>query len=195
MGVERESTKISYLRLKVEQTYGKKPIVHSDFIKLGVNIERKLRQHISETTLERVWGYSVRGYATVSLHTLNMLSRYAGYDSWTHFCESLKEEGFKDSDMFDEDFVRSEDLLPGDCIELQWLPDRRCIIRYLGENRFEAIESENATIQSGDTFKCQMFALHQPAVMDHFIAAADPDASPKRYVAGVKHGISSLKIL
>ena len=36
-----------------------------------------LREHISPTTLERVWGYSTRHYDTVSRCTLDVLARYA----------------------------------------------------------------------------------------------------------------------
>lgn len=195
MGVNRESSKIALIRLKVEETFGKAPKVHNDFVELAEEIKNNLKRHISETTLERVWGYSGRGYDTVSLHTLDMLSLYAGKDSWAHFCHTLQDEGLKDSDLFEGDYISSCDLKPGERLQIGWLPDRLCTIEFKGNNQFVALECQNATMQSGDSFLCNEFIINQPAVMDKFVSASDPSKSPKRYVAGIKHGLSILKKL
>ena len=195
MGIDSFSPQIAMLRKKIESSWGKTPRVHADFSKLAENIQSSLRKYISETTLERIWGYSKRGYKTVSLHTLDLLSEYVGAGNWVNFCRSLGEEGIKDSDMFDDIAIFSDELNVGDRIELKWLPNRECIVRYLGNNRFVAEACENSTIQPGDTFSCIEFRLNQPAVMDHFIATDDDSKIPKRYVAGLNNGISHLKKL
>ena len=195
MGIDSFSPQIAMLRKKTEATWGKVPIVHNDFLELAESIKSSLRKHISETTLERVWGYSIRGYKTVSIHTLNLLSEYTGAGSWENFCSSLREEGISDSDMFEDNYICSDELNIGDRIQLRWLPDRECIVEYLGNNKFIAVESENSTIKPGDTFSCIEFRLNRPAVMDRFIASNQDSSNPKRYVAGLKHGISYLKKL
>lgn len=131
----------------------------------------------------------------MSLHTLNLISRYIGKKDWQHFCDSLAESGLIDSDMFEGEAIRSVDLKIGDKLQLGWLPDRLCVVEYLGNNRFRALECENSTIQPGDTFSCIEFRLNLPAIMEHFIAAGNDSLTPKRYVAGLKHGISYLKKL
>ena len=78
MGIDSSSPKLAALRLTVEKEFGKIPKVHNDFIELADSIKNKLHQHISETTLERVWNYSNRGYDSVSLHTLKLLCLYIG---------------------------------------------------------------------------------------------------------------------
>lgn len=195
MGIERQSPKISLLKLKVETIFDRSLKVHNDFVVLASEIEAKLKQHISETTLERVWGYSMRGYDSVSLHTLNLLCRYAGFESWTKFCESIQEEGIKDSDLFEGEGILSSSLSPGDMLKIGWLPDRECIIKYCGDYRFIAVECKNATMKKGDTFSCIEFRKNQPAVMDNFISVTDPTKTPRRYIAGVKHGLNLLSLL
>ena len=195
MGIESSSPKLAALRVAVEKFFGKIPKVHNDFILLADSIEITLHQHISETTLERIWNYSNRGYATVSLHTLNIISRYIGKKDWQHFCDSLAESGLIDSDMFEGDTIKSEDLKTGDKLQIGWLPDRLCVVEYLGNHRFIAIECENSTIQPGDTFHCLEFILHQPLNMDYFQKKGEKGNSSLRYVAGKMNGITTLRKL
>lgn len=195
MGIDSFSPQIGMLRLRIEAFRGKTPKVHNDFTELADAIRSSLRKHISETTLERVWGYSKRGYKTVSLHTLDLLCEYAGEGSWKDFCSSLNDAGIKDSDMFEGDSIYSDELEEGERLLLRWLPNRQCIIRYLGDNRFIAEDCENSTIQPGDTFSCIGFRVNRPAVMEQFVASGDESGTPKQYIAGLKHGISFLKKL
>ena len=195
MGIDSFSPQIGMLRIRIEDSWGKTPRVHNDFMQLAEAIKNSLRKHISETTLERVWGYSKRGYRTVSIHTLDLLCEYAGTGSWEEFCRSLSEAGIKDSDMFEGDSIYSDELAEGDRLLLRWLPNRECIIRHLGNGRFVAEECVNTTMQPGDTFNCIGFRLNQPAVMEKFIAVNDESPTPKQYVAGLNHGLSALKKL
>ena len=195
MGIEKTSPKIAALRMEVEKEYGKTPKVHNDFVELAEAIKSKLHQHISETTLERVWNYSTRGYETVSLHIINLLCRYAGKKDWQEFCNSLVEYGLIDSDMFDEESISSAELIPGDLLQIGWLPDRLCVIEYLGNNRFMAIICENSTMKPGDSFCCLEFMKNQPAIMDNFIKSGKESDSNLRYVAGKVNGITTLKKL
>lgn len=195
MGVESVSPKIAALKMAVEKEFGKIPRVHNDFVELAEAIKSKLRQHISETTLERVWNYSKRGYETVSLHTLNLLCLYSGKTDWQKHCESLGESGIIDSDMFEGDSIKSEDLQPGTTLKIGWLPDRLCIIEYLGHNRFMALDCENSTMQPGDTFSCLEFRLNHPVMMAEYVQSGCNDKKPKLYIAGKLHGLKTLKIL
>ena len=195
MGIESTSPKIAALRLEVEKEFLKIPKVHNDFVELGDSIESKLKQHISETTLERVWNYSNRGYNTVTLHTLNILCRYIGKKDWQDFCDSLSESGLIDSDMFEGMAIKSEELKIGDRLQIGWLPDRICVIEYLGDNSFVALECENSTMQPGDMFHCLEFILHQPLNMDCFQKKGEKSNSSLRYVAGKMNGITTLRKL
>lgn len=195
MGIESTSPKIALLRLEVEKEFLKIPNVHNDFVELVDSIASKLKEHISETTLERVWSYSNRGYNTVSLHTLNLLCRYIGKRNWQDFCDSLSELGIIDSEMFEGVTIKSNELKIGDRLQIGWLPDRSCVIEYLGENRFIALECENSTMQPGDTFSCLEFMLNHPAFLQNFNQADENSLKSKRYVAGKVNGLTTIKKL
>ena len=194
MAVESSLPQIASLRKKIENVLGRPLMTHNDFVELASLIRETTRRHISETTLERVWNYSTRGYETISLYTLNVLSEYAGFPNWQKFCEELKRESLSDSDMFDGPIICSKDLDTDTKIKIGWLPDRVCIIKYLGNNRFMAVECNNSTMKEGDTFSCLEFRINNPVTMTDF-HSADGKIKGGTYVAGIREGISLLKIL
>ena len=194
MAVESSLPQIAALRKKVEGIFGKSLITHNDFVELASLIRETNHKHISETTLERIWNYSTRGYDNISHYTLNLLSEYAGYSDWQNFCEELKKESASDSDMFDDPVLFSKDLKPGNRIKLGWMPDRVCIVKYLGDNRFLAEECQNSTMKEGDRFSCLEFRINHPAVMTDF-ESADGEMKGRTYMAGIKEGLTLLKKL
>ena len=194
MAVESSLPQIAALRKKIENIFGRPIITHNDFVELTSLIRETTRKHISETTLERIWNYSTRGYNNISHYTLNLLSLYAGYSDWQKFCDVLKKEKSSDSDMFEDPVLFSKDLKEGDRIKLGWMPDRICLIKYLGDNKFIAEECHNATLNEGDRFSCLEFRIKHPVVMTDF-QSADGSVNGKTYVAGIKDGITSLKKL
>lgn len=190
MGIKRNIPQIRALRQCVERRFGKKLAVHADFQALTAAIEAALRLHISETTLERVWGYSTRGYDTVSLHTLNVLAAYAEGCGWEDFCKLLQEGTNCESEYFNSEHIDSSELKEGDRLQIGWLPNRICEIRYLGENRFLAERCENSKLQAGDTFSCLQFTLGHPLTMTDL--CRNNSLIGPTYVVGQKNGLTTL---
>lgn len=191
MAVKSIIPQIATLRHRVEERFGKPLSVHSDFLALVAVIEMEQRQHISETTLERVWGYSTRGYSTISLRTLDVLSMYGAGCLWAKFCESLEQHC--DSLLFNVECIISADLAIGSRIRIGWLPDRICEVRYLGNSNFVAEHCENSKMREGDTFSCLQFSLGKEAVLTNF---NQPGSSLNQtYVIGQKHGLTLLSNL
>ena len=190
MVIKRNIPQISALRQHVERRFGKKLAVHADFQALTAAIEAALRLHISETTLERVWGYSTRGYDTVSLHTLDVLAAYAEGCCWEDFCKALQEGTNCESDYFNTEHIDSRELTEGDRLRIGWLPNRICEIRYLGENRFQAERCENSKLQAGDTFACLQFTLGHPLTMTDLYR--NNSLIGPTYVVGQKNGLTTL---
>ena len=188
MAIKSNIPQIVALRKSVEERFGKPLMVHADFLLLVAAIEKEQRQHISESTLERVWGYSTRGYDTVSLHTLDLLSAYAAGESWDKFCKRI--DGECDSAMFSTENITTDKLSVGDCLRIGWLPNRVCQIRYLGNNRFVAEHCENSKMREGDTFSCLQFSLGKEAILADF--CQDNTSSPQTYIIGKKHGLTLL---
>ena len=194
MSIQRDIPQIIALREQVESRFGKKLSVHADFLALVAVIEMEQRQHISESTLERVWGYSTRGYDTISLHTLDMLSQYAAGCCWEEFCKQLHSESGCESELFNAEHISSNELSVGDRLLIGWLPDRLCQVRYLGDNRFIAEECHNSKMQSGDTFLCLQFSLGKELMLNEFATASSNHKTAQTYLIGAQHGISTLRI-
>lgn len=190
MNINRQIPQIVELQKRVVRRYGKKLAVHADFMDLAAEIGMMLRLHISESTLERVWGYSTRGYDTVSLHTLDVLSQYAVGCNWENFCQMLRMESGCESELFNVEHISANELSVGDRIRIGWLPDRLCEVRYLGDNRFVAEHCENSKLQVGDTFSCLQFVLGQPLAMNDL--CRNCTLLGHAYIVGQKNGLTTL---
>lgn len=194
MAIDSKSPEIVLLRERVERLFGRKLEVHSDFEELRDTIFSATKEHISETTLERIWGYSTRGYNSVSKRILDVLSAYSGAGSWNLFLLRVRETEESESDLFDLDSVNSADLQPETRLRIGWPPDRICIIRYLGDNRFVAEETCNSKLLPGDTFLCSQFQLHRPNYLTD-LKDIDGNLKGRSYGIGLRHGLTSLQIL
>lgn len=192
MSVSVNIPEITALRSKVEEKYGEPLETHNGFILLVGAIEAEVREHVSESTLERMWGYSTREAAYISLRTLNVLSRYVGASSWKGFCEELKTSSQVESEEFSGDSIVTTALAAGKRLQLGWLPDRMITVEYLGMNRFVVIESLNSSLRPGDSFECLQIQVGRPLYLDRFRrTGADGEA---RYVAGERSGLTLVKV-
>ena len=126
MNIQTDIPQISLLRKAVEQAIDFPLSTHGDFLRLSAGIEFTLREHMSESTLERLWGYSTRHYNTVSVRTLNVLARFVGYQSWEEFCTTAEKTG-SESELFADQAICSAGLNVGDRLRIGWSPDRVCI--------------------------------------------------------------------
>ena len=195
MNIKTDIPQISALKLQVEKTIGFSPTIHTEFLELTSIIEQRLKQHVSETTLERVWGYSTRGYESVSSRTLNVLSQLTGYADWDDFIRQLHSEVHKESEMFVADAISSTTLPIGTRLRIGWQPDRLCVIKYLGDNRFVAETTENSSIKPGDSFSCMIFQKGRELYMDFFCHEGEKPNPNARYVVGQQNGLTTLEIL
>lgn len=192
MSINRKSPEIASLIGIIESKIGFKPATHEDFVKIREIIFDETKENISSTTLERVWGYSTRGYNNISLHTLNLLALFIGKATWDEFCAYLQKEGKIESGLFDKESISSDQLAVGQCILIGWQPNRKCLIKYLGNNRFVAEETSNSKLQSGDTFSCLQFQLGRPAYLED-LTSAEGNFIGKSYGIGLKNGLTSLQ--
>ena len=191
MSVSVNIPEISALRSRVEAVYGHSLQTHNAFISLVDAIDAGLREHLSESTLERLWGYSTRSADTVSLRTLDVLSRYAGNASWKDFCRALKASSPVESEEFTGESILSTRLEPGTRLQLAWLPDRLVTVCYIGQNRFVVQDSLNSSLKPGDSFECLQIQVGRPLYLDRFRRAGS--SGEARYVAGERNGLTSVK--
>ena len=190
MSVSLNIPEITALKTRVEGVFGASLQTHNAFIALADAIDKSLREHVSESTLERLWGYSTRDVDAISVRTLDVLSRFSGFPTWKAFIESLK-DGCES-----EEFARegiADDLHPGQILQLGWLPNRLISVRLEADGRYVVVESRNSSLRPGDSFVCNLFQLGRPVYMDRFRRSGSSEESC--YVAGERSGLTTLAII
>ena len=193
MSIQANIPQIAALRKEVEGKLGRQLLTHVHFVALSDAIEKVLREHVSPTTLERVWGYSTRHYDTVSHRTLDVLARYAGRGSWEDFCQWLGQKDGGESDFFTEGIIAVSSLSEGTRLRLGWQPDRVCEVRYLGAGRFVVESVTNGSLRAGDTFSCLQFQAGKPLYMDCFRREGEASGENQRYAVGRENGLTLLE--
>lgn len=193
MSVNIDTPLIAALKIDVEKVVGTIS-GHDKFVKLTELIESKCKEHISVTTLERLWGYSTRRASRVSERILDILSRFVDAKSWDDFCCKLN--GNRESILFEgNDIINCDSLKIGSRIKFGWLPDRLCEVEYLGDYRFVAIKTENSTIRPGDTFRCLQIQKGRELHMDNFTRCNEQKSSCARYIVGRTNGLTLLEYI
>lgn len=176
------------LCMAVEQKAGKALRTPSDFEWLEEKIEAQVKEHISASTLMRVWGY--RQGVSTRRSTLDVLARFLGYADYVMFCNwSPAESDEPQSDEVLSHHLLTENLEAEQKVELTWQPNRRCVVQLRQDGLFEVKEAENTKLSVGDTFKCDIFIEGEPLYLSNLV---HEDRPPMVYVAGKKGGIRFL---
>lgn len=195
MSVKTSSPQVVSLLEDVSRKFGQVPQTKNAFSRLAESVENEISEHISETTLERVWGYSTRRCGAVSATSLSLLAKYVGFPSWDVYCDWLHNHRVRESEEFKTDFIDSSDLKMGACVKIGWMPDRVVTVRYLGDNRFEVLNSVNSSLTSGDTFSCLCFQKGRELYLDRFLRSGDASSDAARYVVGQRSGLTILEVM
>jgi len=87
MGIDIDLPQVRSLRKDVEDRFGCSLLTPRYFDRLSGELLDG-REYLSPTTLMRVWKYKKSHQNRASVHTLNVLSRYAGYRDWPEFIDN-----------------------------------------------------------------------------------------------------------
>ena len=192
MAIKTNSIEIVALKNRVERHYGRSVESRTDFSLLAADIELVTREHLADNTLRRLWG-RISGYDTVFVRTLDVLSRYVGYNHFSDFCRSLNESENKESAVVANGLtIKTNELVPGERIRIGWLPNRICTVEYIGGRMFKAIECKNSTLQEDDTFECSIMIKGYPLFVDNLVHGGEHCA---RYSIGINNGLTILEKL
>ena len=169
----------------IECKVGKTLLTPTDFEWLEEKIEVRVKEHISASTLMRIWGYRP-GVATRQ-STLDILARFLDYADYVSFCNwSPSNSDEPQSDEVMSNHLRTAELTVEQQVELSWYPDRRCVVQLRSDGQFEVLEAENTKLSVGDTFLCEIFIEGEPVYLNNLVHEGRP---PMVYVAGKKDGI------
>lgn len=179
---------IALLRQLVAESADHSIKTSTDFIFLSGEIQGRLKETVSTSTLKRIWGY-VDGYASVRTVTLDVLARFTGFPDWetfvTDYCET---ESVQSSHKVMAKSLHSNELAVGDNVEICWNPNRRCLLAYKGNNLFEVVESENAKMKVGNSFLCDRFTPNEPL----YVEQITDDGNKELFVMGNKGGLTKV---
>ena len=178
---------LEQLKKMVERTVGREMNTPRDFDFLTICIYNLTKEHISSTTLKRLWGYQLdQQNSTPRILTLNTLSRVAGYCDWAAF---QRQSVITDCESY---FINNKNLFSstlcvGEMLRLTWRPNRCVTIEYTGEEMFVVRSSENSKLDEGDIFQCPLFIYGEPLYLSHLLRKGMPISD---YVCGRKDGIT-----
>ena len=122
--------------------------------------------------------------------TLDAIARYLGYAHWEELSQ-IEDKGNSDFDAPDDE-IRSADLQPEAHVEIAYLPDRRVRLRYLGNQKYCIVESENSKLLVGDEVEIQNFVLHHPLLVLNVWRNGE---SLGQFTAGNVSGLSSIAVI
>ena len=177
---------IEKLKTDIESAINRKMVSPLDFTFLQERILVRTNKYLSTTTLKRLWGY-VREEVNTRRTTLDILATFLGYADFAAYANlrnQTLEEG--ESNPVVSSALYSSDLTPGVKLQLTWAPDRVCIVRYMGNDKFIIVESQKTRLQPEDIFRCRCFIEGEPLYID----LLDNDGALRSvYVCGKKNGI------
>ena len=190
--VPRNTKELDNLRddIRRHARFHDKELSPHDFDTLETNIKKELPQAvINAKTLKRLFGYDKTDTdSTIRLYTLDILTKYLGYDNWNAYLEHLQLlEGIGSGDFKGEE-INADDLQIGDTLQIAWQPNRKSTLKYLGNQQFEIVETENSKWQVRDTFFCRHFISGKPLYVDN-LTDKNGILKSTMYVVGGKNGI------
>lgn len=169
---QTNSIAINQLKKAVEARFGHVPSGPADFGELSIAIFKTTGERISSDTLSRIWGYK-KGYSSVRQSTVRVLEQYA--------------KANEESDFIHTAAIHADECQKGDRVRIAWLPDRVCVLSYLGNYRWRVEEAINGKLQVGNTFSCRTIAQDQALIVDHLHTR---DADYEGYAIGGKNGLT-----
>ncbi len=177
---------LNSLKADVEDRIGRGILSPKDFEFLHLTIERELNEHVSVSTLKRLWGYS-KYLSSPSVSILSTLSRLVGYRDWEDYKANRESSDKKPSaQVLSDKITVATDLEVGDRIRLTWAPQRVCDIQYHGDGDFEVLSSQNTSIKAGDWFSCSLIVSGEPLWLSNL---RQYGKAPVAYVCGKQGGV------
>lgn len=175
------------LKREAEHVVGRELREARDFEELSHLLLSHTRERLSPTTLKRLWGYLRNENVQTRPHTLDVLARFIGYRNYDDFCTSYQDSDEVQSGVKAEHKITTENLRRGQRLIITWRPDRRIVVRHLGNCQFEIMEANNTKLSVGDTFRCHLMLQHEPLYLDQLVHDGLP---PTTYVAGQRNGVT-----
>lgn len=172
-----------YIQERLEETCGHVLRTPADCEFLVLDIESRTGEHIGINTMKRLLGF-IDDEREPRMTTLDIVARYLGFDAW----ETLKVFDDRSNSSFEtgENELRTDNLQVGQRIQVEYLPDRRYVLEYLGDQQFLMQTSENSKLQAGDVLTVTHFVEGYPLLIESVVRDGQ---SLGAFTAGKAQGI------
>ena len=160
----------------------------ADFKLLSLNIRKETGDVVSESTLQRIWGYST-SRTRPRLSTLTTLARCLGFIDWDAYVQSVLRESHAESNFLNKGLLYTSTMRPSDQVRIAWMPDRSATLVYLGDLRFRVVETLNSKLRPDDTALIRFFRKGSALTCMDVCRADEPLGN---YIAGEKNGLTEL---
>jgi len=174
------------LKQEVVKMLGHQLTEARDFDGLSDLLLSHTHERLSPTTLKRFWGYLKNEEVQTRRHTFDVLARFVGYRDYEDFCEHAERLNEVQSGIKAVEKIITEGMRRGQRLIITWRPDRKIMVRHMGNSQFEIVEAENTKLSVGDTFRCHLMIQHEPLYLDEVAHQGQPVMV---YVAGQKDGV------
>lgn len=170
---------------RLEVSVGRQLSTSVDYEYMAEVISRRVKTRVSPSTIKRITGY-IDESVTPRKSTLDLLARALGYKSFDDYVEQ-PENPAVESDPSLGQWIDASKLSRGFEVELMWFPDRKCMVRFLGGELWEVIESVATRLASGQQFICRHIIAGEPLQIVLQPSSLTPTPTP--YICGRLHGI------
>lgn len=195
--VPRNDKAVDFLRQKIREIaeFQDKTLTPHDFSILQKLVSQKVPDRpLNDKTLKRFFGYDKTDEnSLVRLETLDILSQYVGFGNWDAFVEHFRLVSGEGSGDFVGEEICADNLAVGETICIEWNPNRKSVLKYVGNQCFEIVETENSKWQVGDTFSCKHFILGKTLYVDNLTDKSGKIKS-NSFVVGDIGGLTVVKI-
>lgn len=174
---------------KILAKYGKEKLYSADCAPLAADIG------VSETTIKRMLGLvgenSMEKNRTPHVSTMDILSKWLGYDSYKELLKELGENNYS-SEFASKELINVSDLTIGTQIQLRWEPSRILVLTFCGGNSFIINESKNSKLLKGDRIKLSHLVLGQELIVKEVIRG---DRMLGPYIGAKDGGLTTLEVI
>ena len=176
---------ITKLQEAVAERFQRRIATTCDFNQLSEAIKASVNDTLGASTLKRIWKY-IEPNTQPRQSSLSILARYVGFEDFAAFCQSVSTDD-ADSGFLSTEVFYTHSAIAGQRIEIKWLPDRRIIIRCVGEARFIVESNENSRLVENTLISIPYLIEGRTMVADVLLPERN---SPVAYEAGRNGGIT-----
>ena len=172
-----------YVTDLLKQKSGRDFRLPSDYDYMALDIESITGEHIGINTLKRLLGF-INEEREPRTSTLDVIAHYLGFDNWDilRIYDSQSNSSFEST----AGEVRVSDLFVGQCIQINYLPDRQLVIQYIGDSRFRVQRSLNSKLKADDELTITHIVQGYPLLVSEVVRDEKPLGA---FTAGKAQGI------